>query len=626
MAYVCPWWRSTGGGALSDYKKEKRDLNYLALAYGKMIYASAGGMSSIWQPNVIDQRGQIDIDIDDLEGDEDVNFTDNDVTGSLSAGDADADPVIMGPPKATKSAKKKTIKSGGLYSEGGTGDGPDYAPKYWPKPHLVSIQTAGMDNMGINQKGSYSYKTYNGYDGKKPPAIGASSGMSWGWAYGGKVINGCGFSGKVIGTSTTANMEGGYDVTVEMIGSNTSISAAAFSADQASANIKDSANVDALGNAISDGSGIFAAIAGADAIATKTGAAQPDATFGNGMKGCIIEIPDDFEVEKTDPNAAAASKMTYKAFIKFSSIIDLCNKILKDFTTGGVQFVIDDTYATSRIPLPGTFVSAHPLQLLTAGDSKYGANKTFSAAGGPWKGNPKDLYIAAEWVKGIITNIKISDKQAEGGQTKTLSFKAFFDSIFNMFKENLGNLYTLTLANSAVKSDLAIYIVNYNSIDTAISAHDVGIARSATCNQKVDGDSAAMFYTEKAAASQGLSTTSKTQDAPAPAPDYELHKTNLGASGAIASNIAALRADNKSLVQAGLKSATGYGVAAPFDLSVTVDGSSGFVYGGVITHACAKGLDAPEGYKVGFAITNIQHSVSVGDWTTSLSTYCRLYK
>ena len=622
MAYECPWWRKTGGGALSDYKKEKRDLNYLALAYGKMIYASAGGMSSIWQPNVIDQRGQIDIDIDDLEGDDDSSFNDDDTINNLTAGDVDDDPKII---KATKSTKKKTIKSGGLYSEGGTGDGPDYAPKYWPKPHLVSIQTSGMDNMGVNQKGSYSYKTYNGYDGKTPPAIGAGAGMSWGWAYGGKVINGAGFSGKVIGTSTTANMEGGYDVTVEMLGSNASISAAAFSADQGSTTITDTAKADALGNAISDGSGVFAAIAGMDAQAAATGMAMPSADFGNGISGCIIEIPEDFAVEKTDPKAALSSKMKYKAFVKFTSVIDLCNKILKDYASGGVQFAIDDKTATSPIPIPGGLVSGHPLQLLTPGSSVYGV-KTFAAGGGSWSGNPKDLYIASEWVKGIIDNIKISDQQAEGGKTKTLSFKAFFDSIFKMFNENLGNLFTLTLANSAVKSDLTIYITNYNSIDSSIGAHDVGIARSATCNQKVDGDSAAMFYTEKAAASQGISTTSKTQDAPPPAPDYELHKTNLGASGAIASNIAALRADNKSLVQACLKSASNYGVAAPFDLSVTVDGSSGFVYGGVITHACAKGLAAPEGYKVGFAITNIQHSVSVGDWTTSLSTYCRLYK
>lgn len=621
MAYECPWWRKTGGGGLSDYKKEKRDLNYLALAYGKMIYASAGGMSSVWKPNVIDQQGQSFIDVDDLEGDDDVNFIDNDVTGSLSAGDVDDDPVVIGSTATPNKPKKtKKVTSGGLYSEGGQGD--DGSPKFWPKPHLVSIQTSGMDSLGINQKGSYSYKTYNGFDNQEPPPIGGSSGMSWGWAYGGKVISGCGFSGKVIGWTATANMEGGYDVTVEMLGSNASISAAAFSADQGSAALKNGAAVDALGNTISS-TGVFGSIASADAQATAAGAAAPSHTFDNGLEGAIIEIPDDFAKEKTDPEAEASSKMTYKAFIKFSSIVTACNTILSDYCVGGVQFIIDDT-AKSPIPVPGGLVSAHPLQLLTAGSSAYGADKTFVTAGA-YDGNPADLYIAAEWMKGVIDQVKVSDQQSEGGKTKTLSFKAFFDSIFKMFNENLGNLYTLTLANSAVKSDNAIYITNYNSIDSSIGAHNVGIVRSATCTAKMDGDAAAMFYTTKQAASQGITSTVSSGTGTTVAPDYDTNKTNLGKSGCIAANIASLRADNKALVQKSMGSATNYGVAAPYDLSVTVDGTSGFVYGGVITHDCVPSSPVA-GYKVGFAITNIQHSVSVGDWTTSVSTYCRLYK
>jgi len=624
MGYVCPWWRSTGGGSLSSYKNEKRDLNYLALAYGKMIYASAYGMSSVWGKNVIDQSGTIvQEDLEDV--DPDGEFTDDAQRDSIQAGDPDSRPAVIGtPPASTASSKpRKTSKVdvSGLYSEGGMGDD-GKTPKYYPKPHIVSISTSGMDSLGLNQKGTLTYKTYAGWQGKSPPSIGSTLSMSWGWAYGGTVINGAGFSGKVMGWSSTANMEGGYDVTVDMLGSNASVNAASMAADQASVNIGDGPAVDKQGNKISS-SGPLSAIAACESEAISAAAANPSFTFNNGIQGAIIEIPEDFDKEKTDDTKAEASKMTYRAFVTFASIVELCNKVITQYTDG-VKFVIDTT-AKSPINIPGGLQSGHPLQLLTPGTSTYGA-KTFSCGGGGFNGDPSNLYIAADWAKGIIEQVKVIETQSEGGKSRSLSFKTFFDSIFKMFNENLGNLYALTLANSAEKNDSNIYIVDYNNVQS-IGAHNVGAVRSATCTAKMDGEQAAMFYTiANAPKDAGSSNLVQGGDKAAPvAPDYGTHLSNLGSSGVIPANIAAIRADNKALVAAQIAGSSNITTAAPWDLSVTVDGSGGFKYGGVITADVVPGSPIP-GYRVGFAITNIQHNVSAGDWTTSLSTYCRIYK
>jgi hypothetical protein len=604
MGYVCPWWRNTGGGGFS-YDGEQRTLNYLAKAYGKMIYASAGDLHSIWGPNVIDASNrEIEIDIEVPDD----SYDDKAAANGISAGNVDTGPG--------STQKTKRVKARGVYSRSGESTG----AKYFPKPHLVSISTSGMDNLGINEKASYSYKTYNGYQGVPPPAIGDNAGMSWGWAYGGKVLRGCSKSGKVVGWTVTANMEGGYDITVDCICTNASVNSLAMAADQACAEITDPNVMDENGKTIAVSS-LLSALVACNTQAFEQPAAA-DFTFNNGLNGCIVQFPLDY-VSPPGQGQEDATKFVSKAYINFGSLVNqLINPTLKKYTKGTT--ILFDASSQTPIPIPTGLVSANPFELLTPGTSTYGP-LTCVAGGGGFTGFPETLYIGADYIYNLIknTNAIVINKQAYGGKTKFLSFKGFFDSLFSMFNQNLGRMYNLTCANSATKNDLNIYIVDFNNINTGISANGLGIVRSATCNAKLDGDEASVFNAIKNAPNDNASLVSGGPKAVDPPPNYEKHKADMGAKFD-EGTVSALRGDNNTLVATKIPEATRYGVPANWNLSVTTDGSN-YTYGGVITHACVPGTPI-NGYKVGFAITSVNHSVSAGDWTTSLSTYCRIYK
>ena len=156
MAWINPWWRPAGGGILSNYDSRERARSYLEVAYGKIVFASAGGYNSIWGKNTID-----------------LPSVQNDPVDTVDENDNN---------------RSTTVTPKGLYTRSDpNGD------KFKPKSHLVSITTSGMDELGMNQKGSYTYRTYGGLG--NVPSIGDTVGMSWGWAYGGQVLASEGFNG-----------------------------------------------------------------------------------------------------------------------------------------------------------------------------------------------------------------------------------------------------------------------------------------------------------------------------------------------------------------------------------------------------------------------------------------------
>ena len=232
--------------------------------------------------------------------------------------------------------------------------------------------------------------------------------------------------------------------------------------------------------------------------------------------------------------------------------------------------------------------------------------------------------------------------QADGTKRR-LSIKSFFDNVFGLINDNTGQAYSLTLANSAEKDDTAIYIVDFNKLPP-VTATGVNTVRSANLSAKLDSDQASMFYILKNAPRDNkqplledkpLLVDNKNdsgfkidfiQPYNAPADDYDSLVKAVGKS-ADEQHCAALKSANKNLIADSLAKSTEFGTAAPWNLSVTLDGTGGWQYGGVITYTAAGAAEKlVPGHKIGFAITNVAHAVTEGDWTTSLSTYCRIYK
>jgi len=594
MGFLCPWWRPAGGGILSSYTNNKRDLNYLAVAYGKIVFASAGGYNSTWGKNTLGLSGEEEVDEIDLgeKHDAKIEQEEDPVTGEIK----------------TK-IKTKKIKTSGVYDRV-AGD------KFRPKAHLIGITTAGMDTLGMTQKGSYTYRTYGGLGNL--PTVGETKSMAWGWAYGGKVLGGEGFSGKVIGYNISSNSEGGFDVTVELIGNNTSVSVASISADAASPEFNEQGTQDAAGNETKI-TGIFSSFADCQKQAAKGQAAASGVTFNNGLSGCIIEVPEDYAKAKTDTNTTDTTKTQFKAYVTFRSVVDVMNKILKTFT----KVQIDSTEA--MVPWWDSQIQAgNPMEMLVPGKSTYG-DKVFDTGGGAFSGDPNDLLISVDMLVKYGQPTVEEGSQADGTKRR-LSVKSFFDNLFSLINDNTGQAYSLTLANSADKNDdKKIYIVDFNKLPS-VGATGVNTVRSANLSAKLDSDQASMFYILKNAPRDNKQQGNNADVEADPPKDYPSLLVAVGKS-ADEQNCAALKSANKNLIAAKLATSHGFGTAAPWDLSVTLDGTGGWQYGGVITYTAAGAAEKlVPGYKVGFAITNVTHNVTEGDWTTSLSTYCRIYK
>lgn len=594
MTFVCPWWRSAGGGILTSYENSKRDLDYLAVAYGKIVFASAGGYNSTWGKNTIGQSGEEE-EVDEIDlgenGDAKVEQTEDPITGEIKT-----------------TFKTKKVKVSGVY-EKVSGD------KYRPKAHLIAINTSGMDTLGMTQKGSYTYRTYSGLGNL--PDVGVDKSMAWGWAYGGKVLAGEGFSGKVIGYNISSNSEGGFDVTVEMLGNNTSISVVSISADAASPEFKPEGTADAAGNE-SKITGIFSAFADCQKQAATGKAAASIVKFNNELTGCIIEVPGDYALGKGAPKEGDTSPMEWKAYVTFGSVVGVMNKILKEFTSTQIDS------SEAKVPWwDAKILSGNPMEMLVPGKSTYG-KKVFNTGGGTFSGDPNQLLISVDMLVKYGQPTVEEGSQADGTKRR-LSIKSFFDNVFGLINDNTGQAYSLTLANSAEKEDKKIYIVDFNKL-TDVKATGVNTVRSANLSAKLDSDQASMFYILKNAPRDNKQQGNNADVAPPTVADYDSLLTAVGAS-ADEQHCAALKSENKNLIAAKLAKSTEFGTAAPWDLSVTLDGTGGWQYGGVITYTAAGAAEKlVPGYKIGFAITNVAHAVTEGDWTTSLSTYCRIYK
>lgn len=582
LAFELPWWRTTGGGGF-NYDNPQRDKSYLEYAYGKMAYASAGGFDTVWGKNNIPVASvqQETVDVDDT------------TSGTTN--------------------KKKQVPTDTIYQRV-AGD------KFIPKAHLISISTSGIaDTFGAVTKGSYTYRSYAGLI--LPPKVGSKMSMAWGWAYGGKVLDGESFSGEVIGYDISQNSEGGFDVTVTGTGTNASVSVVGISADN-SIDIAAINVTDAAGNTYA-ATDLFSAIGACSAEAVNL--PPGPASFNNGIQGCVAEVPENYDKPDTQPTTANPAPMPKKAYVTFDSIVMLVNKILSKYCNG-VQLQYGTPYDSA--PFDPSIYSANPLEVLLPPNTKYG-DKDFATGGAGAASNPirlPNILIAADYVAKCGKS-SITETEAGGSKQRTLSLKSFFDNIFKVINENIGSPFSLTITNSGVVSDKNIYIADMNNTPTK-GAKQIGFVRSANLSAKLDSDSQREFFVKarasaaiKANVTAGSSTTTTTGGN-----DYA---STVAAVGKKASdgNVNALKGLNKTLVSNVQAGSSGYGTGAPWDLSVTLDGSSGWQYGGIIRYQ-AGAVDSlvGGGYKAYFAISDIQHSVSDGDWTVTLSTMCKLIK
>lgn len=558
MGFELPWWRPGTGGTFS-YLSEKRDDAYLARAYGKMAYASAGGYDTIWGKNNVPGPGATGETIYQLVG----------------------------------------------------GD------KFRPKNHLVSINTSGIpETFGAVRKGAYTYRTYDGSLGNIPQ-VGSVQNMSWGWSYADQGISGESFSGKVTGYNIQSNTEGGFDVTVNLIGENAAVSVAGFSID-VTIDVSSPNVTDAAGNTYS-ANDLFSAVSICSIEAQKMPPGQ--AKFNNGINGLVVEVPENYDTPDTEATTDNPSTMSKKAYVTVESIVMLTNKFLEGRTECRLEFA--SGYDTANFD-PSIY-SANPLEVLLPGQGKYGT-RDFKVPGSTGKLiQIKNIYVAASVIAEFGKAAK-AEAQVGGTTSKPLSIKSFYDKLFDLINQNIGLPFSLTLTNSGEETDKNLYIADLSKIRD-VPATNIDTVRSANLSANLDSDAQKQFFVLFRTPEEIKSNVVAAQDNKGKqAPNYGTLVANVGLK-ADSTNTNALKSANKDKIAAVLASATDFGTSAPWNLSVVLDGSGGWKYGGRISYSkAAVEKLIPPTYKVGFAISDIQHSVQDGDWTVSLSTMCRIFK
>lgn len=587
MAFELPWWRE-GKGSTFSYLSKTRDDSYLARAYGKMAYASAGGYDTIWGKN--------------------------NVPANINQGEFDTDDTDAG------NGKTKKVTGETVY-ELVQGD------KFRPKNHLVSINTSGYpETFGAIRKGSYTYKTYDGSLGKLP-AIGSIKHMSWGWSYADQGIAGENFSGKVMGYNIQSNTDGGYDITVNLIGENSAVTIAGFSID-AVIDVDTPPQTDAAGNKYSVVD-LFSAVEACTIEANNKPVGST--TFNNDIRGCVVSIPENYTEPDTSETTDNPPPMSKKAYVTFDSIVMLTNKLLKA-NTKGTQLLFAENYDSA--PFDISILSANPLEVLLPGNSKYGT-KDFKAsvpevppAGTSYLTGDRirlpNILISADYI-GNCGKAAQSESTVGGTTKKTLSIKSFYDKLFDVINQNLGLPFSLTLTNSGDEKDANLYIADITNIRD-IQATVISTVRSANLSAALDSDAQKQFFVLNRAPEEIKNNVVEAQKtSPKQAPDYSTLVANVGVK-ASSGNINALKSANKNKISAVLTTATNFGTSAPWNLSVVLDGSGGWKYGQRISYGMAAASQLiPPGYKIGFAISDIQHNVADGDWTVSLSTMCKVF-
>lgn len=296
-------------------------------------------------------------------------------------------------------------------------------------------------------------------------------------------------------------------------------------------------------------------------------------------------------------------------------------------------------------------VSANPLCVIFPGYSKYGPNSNYFANTDSAKsfltGDLSKTMININWLERMFNDLgsSTSDHQKSADQT----FSKFFKNIFNVVLDNSGTRFKLTLVTNP-KDEFQVFIADINYIDghivpyelTAVNANSICRAMSLQSKIPPEFATAAFVSAANTMTSQrgdlsiitGSGAVKKDKngiDTDKIRKDLDTTKSMLDGQGPTPSNVASLQSALRSVYQfitgvsakqVQLGQAPKESIPFPLNFSATLDGIEGFIFGNVVTTNYLPAVYQTT--KLAFTITKVEHVISNNDWTTILSTVCRL--
>ena len=578
---------------------------------------------------------------------------------------------------ANASAENKAIKRSAvllLPSKGGIKDNGLYTPVdiknnvYVPDAHLNSVKISNIGDWGSVVTCQLDFSVYSlaQLDSMQPFFdIGADVTVNYGWSRGGVCSGKNGeFTGKVYNFSYSVNVNGGFDCTVDAMGeginvlgvkSSTSTNTNAKVTDDAT-NRTYSSILGALEWSLLDAQNGGLKTNSIDLRANKAIANLDFNPLTIGRTALTKRPPDKAPSGRDTP---AEFYITLESFVKIvndkisrlnENLIINCN----DEVTKGPTF---DEWQMSEI-----FCSANPAEIIFPGSWKVAANVTFddfnqsvgSEATAFAKGYPGTTFINIQFLINILKQNETTLKQQKSPDG---TIKAIFQKIFDAIYYASGELIKLTITqvpndteNEVLKRYKNKLIIAESSTYTSgtkpniykITAVTEGsICRNMSMTTKVpqelqtaafvvNSPDALAVGSEEAAGfarifgsgePRAISADNKTAIVNRFKSAAKRLRENYLDSGAATELKAVLREINNYDFYSGKRNRI---IPFPIDLSVTLDGISGIVFGNTFTVNYLPAVYTDNPNTIAFTVTKVEHEITGNDWTTTLSTVCRM--
>lgn len=560
----------------------------------------------------------------------------------------------------TSTASLKTPTSGGLGRARGSGTkggmyqaiNPDNnSYQFVPKPHINSVSISAEGDYGSILKAEVKFTVYTLGQLDAYMAffeLGGDLGISYGWndagGAGGKPGK---FQGKIYNFNYSVTSTGGFDCTSYAMQGGFSI----LGAESDITTDSQKTITDALGNEMPTNNlyGLLVGLWAEQVVSDPTGdQTEPnDGIMVLRMAKGFAEPPDSRGREE-DPPVPPEINWDDKigiGFVSLDKLVRLYNQAFRKLSNTSpakvlkqVHIQCNATVSKTYVPSDATqMVSANPLEIQFPGYSTYGENNDFSFGSydAAFKGGDASKIMIGVQLLQKIYGEETGRGRDRGAKSKDTSISRIFQAIFDAIYKHSGNRIQLSLVTKPTdKTGNTLLVVDPTYYDSKNGAYVIsavtqgGICRNISMSSKLPSEMATVAFigaqTSAGVTAADLSIMQggqKKKEAPDPV-TLEAAKKALDTQGPKDEHVKNLQSALNN-VRAGATDLKG-AIPVPIDLTVTLDGIEGFVFGNVITTNYLPGIYKKAGVNIGFTVTKVQQSISGGDWTTTLNTVCRI--
>jgi hypothetical protein len=534
---------------------------------------------------------------------------------------------------------------GGMYSNTGT-------QRFTPKTHITSVKIGNEGKWGSTKRCELGFSVYSlsGLNSVQPFfVIGSELTVNVGWNdAGGAGGPGLTFKGIVYNFSYNLNANGGFDCTCEAISEGVLAASLRVGAEFETGAAPPPPPAEGTDAPEAPANNMFSLIA--DEITRVT----EDETVKNIPAETALRLDDKkyafpiiavaFKLkrtaegrEKADGDEDEANEPAEPIFyVTLETIVDQINKLL---SSSGLPFKYTCNSKTTISKVDPYMRSANPLVLMIPGRLNYG--DSFNITDTRYEeaiasGDISKMLISVDWL------LKTSEEfqKSIGAQLPQDSnqIDTFFQKIFEMIKTYTGSYHLLSLISDPKDPNPKEWsVVDSNNVDSTVSPYvfEVGTKRSMVravqLNTKIPSKFAAAAYIS---AREGNSSLNSDVHVSPGILDAAKKETTFDPTTQLApiahdliKDISETNINKMSAFLSKLKSSKPSTAApnslqpAAFDLSITIDGIEGILFGNTISTNYIPSIYAKDVY---FTVTNVEHNVSNNDWTTTLSTVMRM--